>query len=173
MYRDAASWPSDKATAIYAAHMSTSDRTQCFVWTANHERGPERLLRVLGRAGIETTDLGEVWARARNGESSHDERKRDVSRILCLSSSVPGVVDLWVQVFDALETLHRGVDLNVAAELALQIGAALPRHDDRRGNLASRLQRWIEDQPNSHLLADTRDALMEAGLLPNRPRKAS
>ena len=41
------------------------------------------------------------------------------------------------QVFDALETLHRGVDLNVAAELALQIGAALPRHDDRRGEFAS------------------------------------
>ncbi|WP_341229738.1 P-loop NTPase fold protein [Nocardioides salarius] len=171
VYRDAASWPSERSTAVYAAHMSTSDRTRCFVWTANHEKGPERLLRVLGKDGIETTELSEVWVRARNGESSHNERKRDVSKVLCLNPQVPGVLDLWMQVFDALETLHRGVDLNVAAELALQIGAALTGHDNRREHLASRLQSWIDDQPNSHLLAGTRDDLIDAGLLPKPPSK--
>ena len=70
-----------------------------------------------------------------------------------------------------MDALHRGVDLNVAAELALQIGAALPGHDDRRGHLASRLESWIADQPNSHLVADTRNALIEAGLLPKPPSK--
>jgi hypothetical protein len=171
VYRDAASWPTEEAAAKYAAQMAPADRAGCFAWTATHDKGPEELLRVLGANEMEVGDLGEVWARTRSSESSHDERSRDVSRVLCLSPQVSGVVALWIEVFEALDSLHRGVDLNVAAELALQIGAALPEQDSRRKNISSRLEDWIKDQPNSHLLAGTRDALVDARLLPKPPVK--
>lgn len=165
VYRESASWPDVDSLRLFAGKLSAQDRADCFAWTALHDRAPKELLQVLGAGSVDVTRLGDVWANLRAEKSSHEQRARDVNRLMCLSAASAGVVDLWLEAFGALDSLHRGVDMNLAAELALRIDSALSKRDPRRVALTRKMTSWVNDQSNSHLTAKNRRALTKAGLL--------